>query len=120
MKTSDWYIPKDWAFWLGWHFVTFTFLLLPILFNSIINMLFSGLTETQNGNPNLYYLSLSLALSGILLLLIARIPLYRQKKFFVIGPKGLPSLNKLCYWISYCFIVPAVVLMALLFWVLKG
>ena len=120
MKTSDWYIPKDWAFLLGWHLMAFVFLFLPILVNVIINKLFSGLTETQNGNPDLYYVSLSLSLSGILLLLIARIPLYRQKRFFAIGPKGLPALSKLCYWISYCFIVPAIVLMALLFWVLKG
>lgn len=119
VNQSDWNIPKDWGYWMAWSVMALVYLLLPLPIHALINALFSNLTETQNGNPHLFDLSLSLATAGVCLLFLARLPFYRQRKFFSVGPRGLPPLNKVCYWVSYGFLSTAITLMALMLWALN-
>ena len=77
-------------------------------------MLLPALNSARDGNPVFVYVSVAMALAGIVLLFFARLPLYRQHKFFCFGPKALPLSHRKLYWTAYVFIAVAVVLMLLL------
>jgi hypothetical protein len=111
-KLSDWYIPSDWLAILSLHFI-----ILPIAFLSAL--LLPALSAARHGNPSLVYVSVVLATAGIILLFFARLPLYKQHKFFTFGPKALPPFHRKLYRAAYIFICIAVVLMLLLIAVLR-
>jgi hypothetical protein len=58
----------------------------------------------------LFYVALGIGSLGIFLLFFARLPLYRQHRFWTFGPRELPSLNRKLYWLSYLFVVASVLL----------
>lgn len=63
-------------------------------------------------NP-LYWTGLALSAVGLTLLFIARMPLYREKKFFVWGSRALPETSRRYYRWAYCLIVPGAALLIL-------
>lgn len=71
------------------------------------------------GAPALVGVLLASALIGITLLFIARIPLYRQRRFLVFGPKALPETHRRIYRIAYAFIVPSILTLLFLLAVLR-
>ena len=61
------------------------------------------------------WMALTLAVIGVVLLFIARLPLYRHRRFFTFGPKGLPEGHRKVYRIAYGFVgVGAAMMLALL------
>ena len=105
-KSSDWYIQPDWALQLfGWLFV-----FLPLAFVSILS---SGLNQLQAANVfYLFWSGLGLGALGIILLFFARLPLYRQRRFFDFGPKALSAFHRKLYRLAYLFVVGSVLLFA--------
>jgi type IV secretory pathway VirB3-like protein len=62
------------------------------------------------GLVSLVYVAGLLALIGIVLLILARLPLYRQRKFTSFGPQHLDTQHKRLYWRGYAFIVVSLLL----------
>jgi hypothetical protein len=82
-------------------------------------LLLPALSAARHGDPSLLHASMVFAIIGIVLLFFARIPLYKQHKYFTFGSKALPPLHRKLYRVAYVFICIAVVLMLLLIAVLK-
>ena len=87
---------------------SFLFLILAVLFVSC------GLSWAKKGDTTLFKLAVFLGVVGVVLLFIARIPLYRQRRFLTLGPRALTGIYRKLYFTSYAFIVPSIVLLVLL------
>jgi hypothetical protein len=109
---SDWNIPPDWLLLFGPYVIFVAIAVLTAL-------LLPALRAARYGNPSLLYASMAFATTGIILLFFARLPLYKQRKFFSFGPRALPQLHRKLYWAAYVFICIAVVLILLLIAALK-
>jgi hypothetical protein len=104
---SDWYIPPDWRFIFSWHLVT---MVIPML--TILLLLF--LARAARGDTTLLWFAVAVGGIGVILLFLARLPLYRQHKFFSFGPRALPPGRRKLYWVAYAFIGVSIAVMALL------
>ncbi|NOT57868.1 MAG: hypothetical protein HOP18_24970 [Deltaproteobacteria bacterium] len=103
-RSSNWDFPPDMAFLFS-------------LFGAIFLMLVTMVGIPVKRNPwdsSLFRLALALGGAGVILLICARIPLYRQRRFFTIGPKELPGVYRKFYLAAYTCIVPSVVLLSLM------
>ena len=109
---SDWYIPPDSVLLFGLYFI-----FLPV--SVLIATLLPALSAARHGDPSLLYASMAFAMIGIILLFFARLPLYKQHRFFTFGSKALPPLHRKLYRAAYVLICIAVVLMVLLIAALK-
>jgi len=103
-KYSNWYIPPDWCVLLGFHLV------LPTV--AVITAGF--LIPARHGDPTLLFVAVGLGCVGIVLLFCARLPLYRQKRFFTFGPAALDGAHRKLYWAAYACIVPSILLLLVL------
>jgi len=104
-KSSDWYIPPDWVFLFSLQFfipviVILAGMLLPVL---------SFLKTTDA--IILFYTGLGTGVMGSLLLFLARLPLYRQHRFWTFGPSALPPFHRKLYWLAYVAIITALLLL---------
>ena len=75
---------------------------------------FHELSNVRRGDLTLFWIAVSVAIVGLFLLFTARLPLYRQGKFFTFGSKTLPEKHKIVYRIAYYMIVASMVIMLLL------
>ena len=103
-RNTDWGFPLDMA----------ALILAPIMVWLLAAILLPALRVRQ-GDPTPIYVALCVGLAGIVLLFIARLPLYRQHKFLTTGPKELTGIHRKLYWIACVLIVPSI--LALLFMV---
>lgn len=104
IKPSNWHFPPDFLAMLGTlfgalFFATFSGLVLPPLFRA------------RKGDTTVLWVALALAAIGIVLLFIARLPLYRQRRFFTFGPGALDKRHRRIYLGAYCFIVTSAALL---------
>ena len=67
----------------------------------------------------MFWVALALAVTGIVLLFLARLPLYGQRKFFTFGSRGLPERTRKLYRVAYFFIGLGVLIMLVLLAVLR-
>lgn len=104
---SDWRLPQDML-------ITFGFAIVLPATAILLAFFLPMLTEARRGDPRLFWIGFSLAVIGMLLLFIARLPLYRQGKFFSFGVKTLSDKHKLIYRYAYRFIGIGVIIMLLL------
>jgi hypothetical protein len=74
---------------------------------------------TRQGDPTFVWIAVALAVIGTILLFIARLPLYRQGKFFTFGSKALSPGHRKVYRIAYGFIGVSVAMMLALLIVLR-
>ena len=89
--------------------------LAPILLSAIFVYVTCAISWATNfGDTSLLHFALWLGGIGSALLFAARLPLYRQRRFFSLGPKPLTGVHRKLYYAAYCFIVPSVALLALL------
>ena len=80
----------------------------------------SGLSWARGlGDTSLLDLALLVGGAGSILLFFARLPLYRQRRFFSLGPRSLTGIHRRLYYAAYWLIVPSVALLALLLFKLK-
>jgi hypothetical protein len=102
-KKNDSYFPPDMAV-----VCSFLFMILAVVFVSC------GLSWAKRGDTTLFQLAMFLGVVGAILLFVARIPLYRQHRFFTLGPRSLTGIYRKLYFTAYAFIVPSIVLLVLL------
>jgi len=99
---SDWYFPPDLIVLIGF----------PV-FGLCAGFFLPWFTTVRHGNPTPFYASLLLACLGIVLLFFAKLPLYRQKKFFTFGARHLTGIHRKLYRLAYMSIGISIVLLLL-------
>lgn len=106
-KLSDWYVPPD--------CVAHVALLMIAFVGMLSAMLLPALNAANGrGDNTLAYVALSIGLIGVILLFLARLPLYRQRRFFTFGSRTLDDSHKRLYRWAYRFIGASVLLLMLL------
>jgi hypothetical protein len=111
-KRSDWRVPADMLALFG------MFVVLPIG-GLLGSFLLPPLTGASRGDPTLLYVALVLTCIGIVLLFIARLPLYRQHRFFTFGPGGLDQKHRRVYEWAYVFIICSAALLVMLHLIIR-
>jgi hypothetical protein len=106
-KRSDRRFPADMLALLG----TMVIFGITALFGGF---LLPPLSRVSRGDPTLLYVALVLACVGIVLLFMARLPLYRQRRFFTFGPGALVRSHRCIYQWAYVFISCGAFLLVLL------
>lgn len=93
-----------------------SYIVLPIaLLSSWIGTAFFN--AKRSGDMKLIWIGFALALVGVLLLCLARLPLYRQGCFLTFGRKDLDEPHRRLYLWAYRLIIPSVcLLVSLLIW----
>ena len=82
---------------------------------SVFNFLHRSISAAQQvGDTTILWSSLAVATLGVVLLFFARLPLYRQRRFFTFGPGALPPGHRKLYNAAYAVIVPSVIFLAIL------
>ena len=107
-KLSDWYVPADIAFFFGLYFIVIP---VALLSGKLITLLSSA---RRSGDTTLLYSALAFGLVGTVLLFLARLPLYRQRRFFTFGPGALDKSHRKLYRWAYRFLGVSVLLLCLL------
>ena len=92
------HFPSDLAALFGVYWI-----MLPIAAFSAV-MISSILAVKSNGDLTLMWIALGLGCVGAVVLFVARLPLYRQRRFCQIGPKGLDAFHKRLYVWAWRFL----------------
>jgi hypothetical protein len=103
-KSKDWYFPPDLAVALS-----------P--FVGVLLLLLATCGIPWVTGMSLFRLAIILGGIGVALLFVARIPVYREKRFFSFGPSAIRGFYRKIYFAAYVFIVPSILFLifALLF-----
>lgn len=96
-ERSGGFLSKDWEFFIALELAIPATLL-------ISGGLIPILAGARQGDLRLFWIALASAFAGIVLLFVAKWPLYRQGTYFTFGPKGLPEPRRKVYWTAYAFI----------------
>jgi hypothetical protein len=101
-KSSNWYFPADLIcllfLWIGIPAIA--------IFTCDIMSLLSSLTSADA--LRLFCSALGFAVVGTVLLFLARLPLYRQRKFWTVGPRDLDQPHHRLYWLAYLFVLTSI------------
>ncbi len=100
---SKGYVPRDWLVLLGLQVI------IPAI-GIIAACFLVALFRARQGDLTLLWIALALGVTGVVLLFVARLPLYRQGKFFTFGSEDLPETHRRIYRIAYVFIILSVLL----------
>jgi len=76
-------------------------------------MFLFGILFTAAQNRITFWIALFITILGTVLLFIARLPLYKKRIFFSLGPGRLPKTHRKIYFLSYCFIVLGIILLGM-------
>lgn len=106
-RDSNWYVPADWL----WHFGMLLIIPCAALMASILLPVVARLRAADI--TTLYGSGIALGILGVALLFIARIPLYRARQFWTIGPRKLDRKHRCYYGLAYV----AVAVSLLLLWI---
>jgi hypothetical protein len=110
---SVWHFPPDLAALFGLYYIV-----LPMAL--IGGWLGTGIYNARGvGNTFALWVAVALGSIGTVLLFFARLPLYRQRRFLVLGPRDLDKRHRRLYWWAYRFIAGSIVLLVLLNVVVK-
>lgn len=100
-RNSDWYIPPEWGM----------FIVIPCI-AVLSSMLLPLVAQLKTGDMRaLYGFGLGAGVIGALLLLVARLPLYKQRRFWTIGPMLLDRKHRRIYWLAYVFVAASLLLL---------
>jgi hypothetical protein len=102
-KSSDWYIPPDLM-------ILFVIPVIAILAGVLLPVL-SYLKTTDA--IILFYTAFGTGVMGSVLLFLARLPLYRQRRFWTFGPGALPNFYRKLYWLAYVTIAATLLLLGI-------
>ena len=103
-KSDDWYFPPDLSAALA-----------PIVLGIVLLFAICGVSWVTV--VSLFRFALWLGGIGVTLLFVARIPVYRQRRFLSVGPTAVSGVYRKIYWLAFIFIVPSILFLvfALLF-----
>ena len=106
-KRSDRHLPEEVLGFLS----TIFFLPAVAVIGILGTMLFlPSITTLQPvDTTKMFLIGLAAGVVGSVLLFFARLPLYRQRRFFTFGPRELDRLHCFLYWLAYLFVVASVV-----------
>ena len=108
-KKSGWIpLAPDMFFLVGIYYIILPIGLLSILILPALSYL------RHQGVPVLFIPAIASGMVGTVLLFFARLPLYRQRLFFSVGPRSLDRTHRRLYWLAYAFVVASVALLLLL------
>jgi len=106
-KSSNWYFPPDLGCLL---FSWVWFGLIAILAGGILSLI----SKLRSGDVlAIFYAALGFSGIGTILLFLARLPLYRQRRFFTFGPRALDRHHRRVYWLAYIFVIASIGLLAI-------
>jgi hypothetical protein len=104
-RDSNWHFPRDWLCLLAMTVVPGV----AALFVSILLPLVVRL-NTWNLRA-LYGVGLGVGVISIVMLFVARLPLYKQRRFWSIGPTHLDRKHRRIYWLAYVFVAASLALL---------
>jgi len=103
-RNSDWYIPPDWLLMLG---------VIPCI-SVLAGLLLPLVARLKTAElRTLYGFGLGAGVMGAVLLFIARLPLYRQRRFWTVGSEQLDRKHRRIYWLAYVFVAASLLLLGL-------
>lgn len=104
---SGGFLSSDWKFFIALQ------LAIPavVVVSGVLLPLLAGVRQ---GDLTSVWLSLAWVLLGIVLLFVAKWPLYRQGRYFTFGSTPLPEGRRPLYRLGYVFVVAGLLLMLLL------
>jgi len=105
-RNSDWHVPRDLLALLGMFFV-----LPAIALSAGFVLLLVARLQTADMRA-LYGFGLGSGVIGAFLLSVARLPLYKQRRFWTVGPRQLDRKHRRLYWLAYIFIASSLLLLA--------
>jgi hypothetical protein len=104
-RDSDWYIPSEALGLLS------TLLLVPCI-AVLIGILLPVVAGLKTADVvALYGMGVGAGVVGAALLFIARVPLYRQRRFWTFGPRYLDRKHRRIYWLAYAFVSAGLLLL---------
>lgn len=92
--------------------------LVPIISVPFASLLLSD-TLYNTDLTKLFIAGLGAGFSGIVLLFFARLPLYRQRRFLMYGPRSLDKFHRRLYWLAYLTVLASIGLMAVVWFRLE-
>ena len=75
----------------------------------IILLLAMSVVEAADARQ-FYMTGLGSGIVGIVILFFARLPLYREGRFFIFGPRALDRKHRRLYWLAYVFVAASLLL----------
>ena len=101
-RDTDWcYIPP----------AAVPFLIIPCI-TVLAGMLLPVVARLRSAEVgSLYWVGVGAGAVGALLLLLARLPLYREHRFWTAGPRQLDQKHRRFYWLAYGFITASLLLL---------
>jgi hypothetical protein len=102
---SKWYVPADWL----WHLSMSLTILCMAVMTGLLLPLVTRLKTNDLGA--LYGIAVGAGVVGIVLLFISRLPLYRQRRVWTIGPRELDRKHRRFYWLAYTSVAVSVFLL---------
>lgn len=111
-RRSYGFVSKDWKFFIG--------LQLAILAMLVVSgVLLPVLAGARQGGLMGLWIALAAALAGVVLLFVAKWPLYCQGRYFTFGSKALVQERRWLYRLAYVFVIGGVLLMLMLWAVVR-
>jgi hypothetical protein len=104
-RRSDWFVPGDLFALFGMMVIIPS---VAVLGSMLLPMF--GRLKTADAE-NLYTLGVAIGFLGVLFLFIARLPLYRARRFRTIGPGQLDATHRCYYWLGYAAVFVSLVLL---------
>jgi hypothetical protein len=97
--------------------------LLPVIFiiiGVLASILLPVLQRVRRADSwSVFGVAVAASIVGVVLLFLARLPLYRQRQFFTFGPRLLDASHRRLYWLAYIFVAVSVFLLLSLLAVLR-
>lgn len=104
-RKSDWHAPPDWL----WRVGTSLVVLCVAVCGSLVLPTMAWLKSSDW--HAICNFGLGAGFVGICLLFLARLPLYRERRYWTIGPRPLDRRHRVLYWLAYAFVAAALVLL---------
>jgi drug/metabolite transporter (DMT)-like permease len=108
-KRSDRHLPEEVLGFLG------SIFFLPAMAVILITATLLPSVTPMRGEviTRLYWVGVAVGVCGVVLLFFARLPLYRQRRFWTFGPRELDRFHRRLYWLAYLVVLVSIGLFAI-------
>jgi hypothetical protein len=101
-KRLEWHLPEEVVGFLSTIFFVPAIAVIAALLLPVISSLHSA------DVAKLFFSGLGAGACGIILLFLARLPLYRQRRFWAFGPRELDRFHRRLHWLAYFFLIASI------------